>query len=472
MSAPADDTIKLLDDNFVSFWDIVRKQFFRNRVAVCALVSLAVVVVIAIAAPLIALNVPYTIRYADGTREWPLFIKLFDGHVFASGVDHFFNILLVILPAWLLAAAVIRRTGLDGSEPRIRGLAGFGTPLVLLIAFYATLASQENSRYGHLLGIIALGIAWMAGTTYLSRDHSAREIRRIRSNSRIVLLALVGIATYFMVAHWSFTSPSVIYRHEVEEHAAISPPIFFHPDNRNDDQSYVLERTLQPPSFTSGNFLGCDNNGRDVFTRLIYGARISLTIGIVAVSIYVTIGIFLGSLAGYFGGKTDLFIMFVLQVMMCIPSIFLILAIIALFDTRSIFMIMAAIGAISWTGVTRLVRGEFFRQRSIEYVTAAKCLGIPERKIIFGHILKNSVGPVLVSAAFGIAGAVLTESFLAFLGLGDTNAPSWGQLLKEGQTHRKEWLLYCPGLSIFFLVTTLNIIGEGIRDALDPKLRT
>jgi peptide/nickel transport system permease protein len=157
--------------------------------------------------------------------------------------------------------------------------------------------------------------------------------------------------------------------------------------------------------------------------------------------------------------------------MLCIPTIFLLLTIIAIFDTRSIFMIMLAIGLISWTGVTRLVRGEFMRHKNSDYVMAARALGIPKRRIIFGHILKNSMGPVLVAAAFGVGGAILAESFLSFLGLGDTNAPSWGQILAEGRATRKDWLILSPGAAIFFVVTVLNIAGDGLRDALDPRLR-
>jgi peptide/nickel transport system permease protein len=134
-------------------------------------------------------------------------------------------------------------------------------------------------------------------------------------------------------------------------------------------------------------------------------------------------------------------------------------------------MVMVTIGLISWTGITRLVRGEFFRQRSIDYVVAAKALGIPERRIIFGHILKNAMAPVLVAAAFGVAGAILAESFLSFIGLGDPNAPSWGGILQEGRAHRKSWLILSPGIAIFFVVTVLNLVGDGLRDALDPKLR-
>jgi len=249
---------------------------------------------------------------------------------------------------------------------------------------------------------------------------------------------------------------------------AIKPFIFYHPDNTADVSEI---RSLQRPSLKTRNLLGTDKPGRDVLARIIFGTRISLTIGIVAVGIYVTIGTILGSLSGYFGGWVDMLIVALLQVMLCIPFMFLLLTVISLFDTRSIFLVMATIGLIGWTGITRLVRGEFFRQRSIDYVVAAKALGIPERRIIFGHILKNAMAPVLVAAAFGVASAILAESFLSFIGLGDTNAPSWGQILAEGRTHRKNWLIFSPGIAIFFVVTILNLVGEGLRDALDPKLR-
>jgi len=489
---------------FVSFWDIVRRQFLRNRVAVAALWSVVALVVLAICAPLIALNIPFVIWDSEGVR-WPLFIHLFDGHIFASGVDIFFNMLLVVLPIWWTTSGLIRSLE---SGRRNRALA-FGIPLALLVIGFLSLATHywslgehdaafqgpNRTFYFKLLGTAGLGVGLMLLFRFFTRKAAEKDRRRHFMRMRMLMFVIIGVTQFLiMVGHefdgrtgeilnpittkWGFTSPVTIYRtkiaglREKDEGGAVSPSFFFHPSNNADDQSYVLKNKLHPPSFSNGTWLGCDNNGRDVLTRLLYGARISLTIGIVAVSIYVTIGIIMGSIAGYFGGKVDMLIMFVLQVLLCIPGMFLILTIIALFDTRSIFMIMIAIGLTGWTGVARLVRGEFFRQRSIDYVAAAKALGVPERKIIFNHILKNAIGPVLVAAAFGIAGAILTESFLAFLGLGDTNAPSWGQVLKAGQTERKTWLLYSPGLAIFYLVTVLNIIGEGLRDALDPKLRT
>jgi peptide/nickel transport system permease protein len=464
------------ETDVVTFWDIVRRQFMANHVAVFALRSVQFLIVIAIASPLIALNIPFFMSSEAGI-ESPLFAKLFDRLVFKGGVDVFFNLLLIMAPIWIVTGRICKAAALSGGRPNRNRLIRNGIAGALLVIFVAILGVKAHSIYWKILGFALAGSAIIVISALSSGKLPPREARHRAARARYAVALVFGLTFALTLFSWKYTSETVIYRTKIAElrkndtGSALSPPIFFHPDNAADDNSVALDRPLKPPSLKHRNLLGTDNNGRDVFTRLLYGTRISLTIGIIAVSIYVTIGIILGSFAGYFGGKVDLFIMFVLQVMLCIPTFFLLLTIIALFDTRSIFMIMVAIGLTGWTGVTRLIRGEFFRQRSIEYVTAAKCLGIPERRIIFGHILKNSVGPVLVAAAFGIAGAILAESFLSFLGLGDSNAPSWGQVLAEGRTHRKNWLIFSPGIAIFFVVTILNLVGEGLRDALDPKLR-
>jgi len=219
--------------------------------------------------------------------------------------------------------------------------------------------------------------------------------------------------------------------------------------------------------------LGSDNLGNDVFTRVLYGTRISLTIGIVAVALYVSVGIFLGGLAGYFGGWVDDTLLFFAQVVMTIPGLFLILFIISIIDKPTIFHIMGIIALLNWPYVLRLVRGEFLRQREIDYVAASRALGYSPMRIMFRHIAPNAMAPVFVSATFGVAGAILTESTISFLGLGDVSAPSWGQLLKIGNENSDagRHLVWIAGSAIFVVVLILNLIGEGLRDALDPKLR-
>ncbi len=219
------------------------------------------------------------------------------------------------------------------------------------------------------------------------------------------------------------------------------------------------------------HYLGTTENGEDVFVRMLYGLRIGLTIGIVAVSLYVLIGIIMGALAGFFRGRVDMIIMRIVEMMLCIPGLFLILTIVSIFEKRTIFHIMLAIGLVSWTGVTRLVRGEFLRERNREYVTAAQAMGYSTPRIIFRHILPNSMGPVLVVATFGVVGAILTESGLSFLGLGDANVPSWGAILEHGKNNEYWHLILPPSVAIFITVTALNLVGDGLRDALDPKLR-
>jgi len=232
-----------------------------------------------------------------------------------------------------------------------------------------------------------------------------------------------------------------------------------------------IAHRLLPPSWHYP--LGTDQLGRDVMTRLLYGARISLLVGFVAVGIATAIGVVLGALAGYYGRWVDAVIMRFVDIMLCFPTFFLILAVIAFLEP-SIWNIMAVIGLTSWMGVARLVRAEFLSLRERDFVQAARALGAPDRRVIFRHLLPNALAPVLVSATLGVAGAILTESALSFLGIGvQPPTPSWGNMLIAGkQTLGTAWWLSAfPGLAILITVLGYNLLGEGIRDALDPRLR-
>jgi peptide/nickel transport system permease protein len=232
-----------------------------------------------------------------------------------------------------------------------------------------------------------------------------------------------------------------------------------------------IARRLQSPSWVFP--LGTDDLGRDVLSRIFYGARISLLVGFVAVGISTLIGILLGALAGYYGRWIDALIMRFVDIMLCFPSFFLILAVIAFLEP-SIWNIMIIIGLTSWMGVARLVRAEFLSLRERDFVLAARALGARDSRIIFRHILPNAMSPVLVSATLGVAGAILTESALSFLGIGvQPPTPSWGNMLITGkQTLGTAWWLSAfPGLAILITVLGYNLLGEGIRDALDPRLK-
>jgi peptide/nickel transport system permease protein len=227
---------------------------------------------------------------------------------------------------------------------------------------------------------------------------------------------------------------------------------------------------LLPPSME--HFFGTDDLGRDVFSRMLYGARVSLWVGFVAVGISLCIGVTLGLIAGYFRGIVDECIMRFVDVMLCFPSFFLILAVIA-FMGQGLLNIMIIIGLTSWMGVARLVRAETLSLRERDFIHAARLSGAGTLRILFRHILPNAAAPVLVSATLGIAGAILLESSLSFLGIGvEYPMPSWGNILIEGKQTLGVawWLSLFPGLAILLTVLGYNLLGEGLRDLLDPRI--
>ena len=232
-----------------------------------------------------------------------------------------------------------------------------------------------------------------------------------------------------------------------------------------------LKEILLPPS--ASHLLGTDQLGRDVLSRMIWGARISLKVGFVATGIAIAIGTILGALAGYYGRWVDGVIMRFVDIMLCFPSFFLILAVIAILEP-SIWNIMIVIGLTSWMGVTRLVRADFISLKERDFVQAARVIGVSDFRIIFRHILPNAMASVLVAATLGVAGAILTESALSFLGIGvQPPTPSWGNILTAGKDNIDIawWLSLYPGLAILVTVLGYNLLGEGIRDSLDPRLR-
>ena len=247
---------------------------------------------------------------------------------------------------------------------------------------------------------------------------------------------------------------------------AVSAPLIspYNPDDI-DRKHILVSPNIHHP-------FGTDDLGRDVLSRMLWGSRISLAVGFVAVGIATVIGLFFGALAGYYGGWAERIIMRFIDIMLTIPTFFLILAVIA-FIEPSIWNIMIVIGLTGWMGVARLVRAEFLSIKQREYVLAAKALGASDFRIIFRHILINSMAPVLVSAVLGIAGAVLVESALSFLGIGvQPPTPSWGNILTLGKDNIEIawWLSVFPGLAILITVLGYNLLGEGIRDSIDPRL--
>jgi peptide/nickel transport system permease protein len=412
-----------------SYIDIVWEQFKKNRSSYIALWAMLPVIFIAIFAPLIASNVPLV--FVDGDEVlFPWFRALFNpGEV----VDFVFNMSLLGFLPWLAIAIVtnrrLRRNGVTVPKRLMNAVFQY-----LVITFLLTAIFGLPDK---------IGIPSPAPSNrYYSRSFAREE----------------------------FKSPETKYGYYV--------PIPFGPIDSD------LDSRFAPPLFRKDvskqadandlgtHWLGTDNIGRDVLTRMIYGTRISMTIGLLAVSIYLTIGVIVGALAGYYGGAIDLITSRIIEVVLLFPAFFLILIMVA-FLGQSIYIIMVVIGLTGWPTIARLIRGEVLKQRSIDYATAAKALGSSHLRIIFRHILPNAISPALVAAPFGIAGAIITEAGLSLLGFGvRPPAPTWGALLHLGHDNYKYWwLIVVPSIAIFVTVTVFNLIGSGLRDAMDPKLR-
>jgi peptide/nickel transport system permease protein len=226
---------------------------------------------------------------------------------------------------------------------------------------------------------------------------------------------------------------------------------------------------MQPPD--ARHRLGTDDVGRDVLARMIHGARVSLTVGFLATAISLVIGSLLGALAGYYGGAADWIVSRVIEILLCFPFLVLVLGIVALFGP-SLYTIMIALGLTSWTTEARFVRGELLRIREMEFAQAARASGARDARIILRHLLPNALAPVLVSASFGVASAILTESALSFLGFGvPLPTATWGSILAaaEASIEYAWWLVVFPGVAIFLTVAAFNVIGDRFRDALDPR---
>jgi peptide/nickel transport system permease protein len=402
-------------DPYQSYPEIVWEQFQSYTMSYVALCGVGVLFLIALLAPVIAMNVPFYIHIPEAAAtpnlaagtHYPWFNALFDINFFESGVDIFFNYMLFTLPLNFVAWFIFK-----------------------------TVRSFEDKRH----------------------------YKTVRMQF-IVTSAILQTAGFIAVLYGGFRQPYVNYTKLADKEGVRALfPVF--------EYSYrdvnVMAATESP---SWAHWLGTDRQGRDVFTRLIYGTRISLTIGIVAVSLYTAIGSVLGAIGGYFGGIVDTIVLRIIEVVITFPVLFLILTLRGFIEDANIFHVMLLIGVTRWTGIARLVRGEFLRLRNEDFVQAARALGLPEHRIIFRHVLPNALGPVLVAVTFGIAGAILIEATLSFLGLGPGTAPSWGQILITGRQTSQMPLILAGGTAIFITISLLNLAGEGLRDAIDPKLK-
>jgi len=484
------------EEEFRSYGDIVWRQFKKYDFAYWCLHILGFLLFVALIAPIIALDVPFYLHVpADLPAEklrgvlpstvsiaelrgssFPWFRTLVNTLYFDNPIDQFFNFLLFTLPVNILLWLVFK-SRLDVDSKRdyrsIRALFIWASVLVqatlLTTTFYVGISTSfaNLADIGPLVKFVAAaGLLNLAlwGLLAYTREFSSDEHYRSFREVFILFSALFHISAIVGLLIPDLGQGSLPYAElaEVEGVEAIFPPL------RHAYWGTTMETHIDP---NWAHLLGTDGKGRDVLARLIYGTRISLTIGLVAQGIATAIGIVMGSIAGYFGGKTDMVILRIIEVFYTFPALFVIFVLAGFIEEPNILYVMVIIGLVFWTRVARLVRGEYLRLREEEFVQAAQALGLPERRVIFRHILPNALGPVLVYIVFGIAGAILFEAIVSFLGVGDMSVPSWGQILRAGDQSERMLLIFAPGIALFITVTAMYLVGEGVQDAMDPKLR-
>ncbi|GAB4128186.1 ABC transporter permease [Thermopirellula anaerolimosa] len=415
------------------YLDILWSQFRKNRAAYVALHLLSPLFLLAVFAPVVASNVPF--YFNDGEQTlWPWFRALLNPE---ETVDFWFNTALVAFFPWIVVATLLNRTW---RQRKVGRWARTGRIAVIYLGLIA------------IVSVLLLIPGVRPDNRYRARTFPEEQFRKGDKVRAIYPLIPFG--------------PT-----EQDIESSVKPPMYRKPRFVvNSAGQEVLNWRKSNDGFP--HLLGTDDVGRDVLVRMIYGLRISLTVGFVAVGLYITIGVILGAIAGYFGGAVDIVISRVIEVIILFPSFFLILTLVGLLG-QSIYIIMVVIGLTGWPTVARLIRGEVLKQRAIDYVQAARAMGASHMRIIFRHILPNAVSPALVAAPFGIAGAIITEAGLSLLGFGvRLPAPSWGLILRSGsENYHYWWLVVFPSLAIFFTVTVFNLVGSGLRDAMDPRLR-
>lgn len=359
----------------------------------------------------------------------------------------------------------------------------FGLAWIGLLVFAAVFApflansmpllmSKNGVVSAPVLQYLSVEDAWILASFFV-----ALAVYRLRvgAGKRILLFLLGSALAALLVNLWVKPPVLVIYddfRSEtyIQADWKIMPPIPYAPiDYLRDLGSKGLEAPFASEGHT--HLMGTEENGADVLSRMIHACRISLSIGLIASGIALAIGVVVGGLMGYFSGIVDMLGMRLVEIFEDIPTLFLLLTFVAFFG-RSLYMMMVIIGVTGWSGYARYVRQEFLKLRKQDYVQAAVASGLPLTSILFRHMLPNGVAPLLVAVSFGVAGAILSEATLSFLGLGVVDAPSWGQMLDQAvkSSTFNWWMAVFPGGAIFMTVFAYNLIGEAFRDAIDPKL--
>ncbi|MBL9120945.1 MAG: ABC transporter permease [Phycisphaerae bacterium] len=468
------------------FWEDAWSRVLRRPTALAGLAWLSIVAFLAVFAPLIANGRPllHSTLAPDGSvvaTHSPLWESLSSADLLliAGAVV---SIVLMALPGRWASFGRSKRLGLIV-------VSGLQAGLTLAVASLGTAWFASPERVDEVRALARAELfPWIVATSaaLLLVPFVVAIPTLDRRRWRVLMAFLVAaIAVFSIAARWK-TPVRDLDQYRLDEAAGSARSVYtlipWSQDQSSTGRSLIapgtrygdIERALATaPAGDHRFWLGTDNVGRDVLACMLHACRLSISIGLVSTGIAVLIGVTIGSLMGYFGGKVDLLLFRVVETFMAIPVLFLLIVAAGVLP-RNTYVMMAIIGCVTWTGSARFIRAEFLKLRNQDFVQSAKAVGLPLRLILFRHMLPNGVTPVLVDASFAIAAAITFEATLSFLGLGPDGQASWGQLLSSatGTTGLfKWWLATFPGLAIFLTVLSYNMLGEAFRDAIDPKLR-
>ncbi|MAG61965.1 hypothetical protein CMO84_00395 [Candidatus Woesearchaeota archaeon] len=399
-----------------------------------------------------------------------------------SGKEVFFMLFWFLVLAWPAWNRLVNKTVLVGDRERIRMWRRRKSLGVVLLSLLGSVAWVNSPFYGGgsafdtapYKGALASGDMWLTP--------AGQPMQAEQADTVVWAPVAFGSAETRSDAEVNFRPPTWRANAEIDADGRYVRGARAEAAGETDATGYEVPAVpvqLKPGepgvNHPLRRIAGTDELGRDLFTRILWGGRVSLMVGILSAVLLTVLGVVIGSIAGYFGGRVDVFIMRAIEIIQSLPAFFLILMAMAFTDPKvvpPIFAIIFVIALIRWTGTARLVRGEFMRLREQEFVLAARSLGFSDARTIFRHVLPNAMSPVLVSAAFSVAAGILTESAISFLGFG-TRPPeaSWGALVNESRNPQFWWIQVFPGVLIFITVTCYNLVGDAVRDALDPKMK-
>ena len=475
------------------YWQFIARRFRRKRLGVVALYVFILFCAVAVFAPFLASSKPIVVRY-DGTWYFPLFRYLFFSGFYTKNLDIFFNILIFIVP--LIGLAYLFKA--SKAVFTLLGVLPFILFVYLQFNPVKDPASDQFLAQAHQAALKTSSQkeinSWPFELKYMNKyarlNLVVQQILRQQFNQRMEPYA----EAYSKALEHRLNKPGpfplpTLWQQQLDYENTVKDPQFFI------DRRAWIEAQEKKINFMLMSLLshfhweddaGGDDllnqlvpwwdltriNRKDMVSALIFGTRISLVVGITSVLLALLIGIPIGAFAGYYGGTSDIVVSRLLEIWEAMPTFFMLLMVVAITQSKTVFLVIAVIGLFGWTGFSRYVRGEFFKQRNLAYVEACRAQGFNDRYIMFSHLLPNAIPPVLTLLPFAVMGAITTEAGLSFLGLGEEGSCSWGVLMDEGRIAfpGEAYLLWPPAIVLTVLLIAIALIGDSLRDALDPKL--